>query len=57
MISDTALKGILRSDRLVALLGDLIRAALGGAILIAVVLWVLYYGRIGAIHGHAPGDE
>lgn len=46
MISDTALKGILRSDRLVALLGDLIRATLGGVVLIAVVSWVLYYGRI-----------
>ena len=47
MISDRSLQLILRSDRRVALLGDVVRAALGGLVLIGVVLWLVFYAATG----------
>jgi hypothetical protein len=47
MISDRSLQLILRSDRRVALLGDVVRAALGGAVVLGVVLWLAFYAATG----------
>jgi hypothetical protein len=47
MISDRSLQLILRSDRRVALLGDVVRAALGGAVVLGVVLWLVFYAATG----------
>lgn len=46
MISDRSLKILLRSDRRVELLGQLVRVAIAGAVVLSVVLWLVYYSAI-----------
>jgi hypothetical protein len=43
MVSDAAIRRVLRSDRSVALWGDLIRAAIAGGVLILLCLVCMYY--------------
>ncbi len=49
MISDRSLKFFLRSDRRVLLLGDLVRAAIAGAVILGIVLWLVYYAAVARV--------
>jgi hypothetical protein len=46
MVSDRTLRVFLRSDAAVAVAGDLVRVAVGLAVLLLVAFWIVFYAAL-----------